>query len=68
MFGVDRGKIQRNYFKRLPIDIKVVTEGNTVSVARDPLYTADHSYGYTVDMRIGVDVVVGTKFGALQLD
>lgn len=53
--------------KELPIDIKVVTEGNNVSVAQDPLFSADHTYGMTVDMRIGVDVIVGTKFGALNL-
>lgn len=60
------GKSNDN-IKRLPIDIKVVFEGQNVSVAQDPLYAADHCYGMTVDMRIGVDVIVGSKFGAIQL-
>lgn len=47
--------------------IKVVFEGNTVTVQQDPLFAADHCYGMTVDMRIGVDAVVGSKFGAIQL-
>jgi hypothetical protein len=46
---------------------KVVIEGNNVVVAPDPLTTADHTYGMTIDMRIGVDVVVGSKFGCLKL-
>ena len=53
--------------KGLPIDIKVVFEGNSVSVAQDPMFAADHCYGMTVDMRLGVDCVVGSKFGAIQL-
>lgn len=48
--------------------IKVAIEGNTVTVEKDPLYSADHSYGMTVDMRIGVDAVVGSKFGAIDLE
>ena len=47
--------------------IKVVFEGNTVTVDKDPLYSADHSYGFTVDMRIGADAVVGSKIGAIEL-
>lgn len=47
--------------------VKVVFEGDTVTVSQDPLFSADHCYGMTVDMRIGVDVVVGSKFGAIQL-
>lgn len=47
--------------------VKVVIEGNTVSIAQDPMYVADHTYGMTVTMHIGVDVVVGSKFGAIQL-
>ncbi len=47
--------------------IKVVFEGNTVSVEKDPMFAADHCYGFTVDMRVGMDAVVGSKFGAIQL-
>lgn len=60
------GKSEDNV-KGLPINIKVVLEGQGVSVAQDPMFAADHTYGMTVDMRIGADVVVGTKFGALKL-
>lgn len=47
--------------------VKVVFEGNTVSIEKDPMFTADHCYGFTVDIRMGVDAVVGSKFGAIQL-
>ena len=47
--------------------VHVVLEGNSVSVSQDPLRSADETYGLKVDLRIGVDVVVGTKFGGLKL-
>lgn len=47
--------------------IKVVLEGNSTTVKRDPMYAADHSYGFTIDLRMGMDAVVGSKFGAIQL-
>ena len=53
--------------KRLPIDIKVVFEGNSVSIDKDPMYAVDHTYGFTVDIRMGVDVVIGSKIGAIEL-
>ena len=55
-------------FKGLPIDIKVVFEGNTVSVEKDPQFAADHTYGFTVDMRMGMDAIVGSKIGAITLN
>lgn len=61
------GGKSEDYIKRLPINIKVVVEGNSVSIAQDPLRSADHTYAMALDMRIGADVVVGTKFGALKL-
>lgn len=45
--------------------VKVVFEGNTVTVAEDALNRRDHTYSLTIDMRIGVDVIVGSKFGAI---
>lgn len=45
--------------------VKVVFEGNTVTVAEDARNTKDHTYALTIDMRIGVDVIVGSKFGAI---
>lgn len=47
--------------------IKVVFEGQTVSVEKDPLFAADHTYGFTVDMRMGMDAIVGSKIRAIQL-
>ena len=48
--------------------IKVVMEGNTVSVEKAPLFAADHTYGFTVDMRMGMDAIVGSKIGAITLN
>lgn len=48
--------------------IKVVFEGQTVSVEKDAMFAADHAYGFVVDMRMGMDAVVGSKFGAIQLE
>lgn len=60
------GKFRDN-FKGLPIDIKVVFEGNTLTVEKNPLEMADHTYCMNVNMMVGVDVVVGSKFGAITL-
>lgn len=46
---------------------KVVIEGSNVSVSQDPLQSADHTFGMTIDMRIGTDVIVGSKFGIMKL-
>ncbi len=48
--------------------IKVVFEGQTVSVEKDAMFAADHAYGFIVDMRMGMDAVVGSKFRAIQLN
>lgn len=61
-----RGK-DRDNIKFLPISIKVVFEGNTLTVEKDPLQMADHTYNLIVNMLVGVDVVVGSKFGAIVL-
>ena len=55
-------------FKGLPIDIKVVFEGNTVSVEKNLLLAADHTYGFTVDMRMGMDAIIGSKIGSITLN
>ena len=47
--------------------VKVVFEGNSVTVEKDPLYQPDHCYGFAITTYMGVDVVVGTKFGAIEL-
>lgn len=45
--------------------VKVVFEGHTVTVTHDPRTTVDNTFGMTIEMRMGVDVVVGSKFGTL---
>ena len=46
--------------------VKVVFEGNTVSVHNDASETKDRTYALTIDMWIGVDVIVGSKFGVIM--
>ena len=47
--------------------VKVVFEGQTLTVEKHPTEMADHTYVMNVNMFIGVDVVVGSKFGAIVL-
>ena len=47
--------------------VKVVFEGNTLTVEKNPLEMKDHTYCLTVNLMVGVDVVVGSKFGAIIL-
>lgn len=47
--------------------VKVVFEGNSVTVQKNPSEMADHTYTMQIDMMVGVDVVVGSKFGAIIL-
>lgn len=47
--------------------VKVVFEGGNVSVTKDPSQMADHTYVAQINMMVGVDVVVGAKFGAIEL-
>ena len=56
------------YFVALGGDkpVKVVFEGNMVTVQQDPLNTTDETFGMTVTMRLGSEVIVGNKFGILQ--
>ena len=47
--------------------VKIVFEGNEVSVAYNPEETADTRYGITVTMRVGISAVCGAKFGTIIL-
>lgn len=47
--------------------VKVVVEGGNVAITEDPLNARDHAYSMTIDMRVGADSVVGSKFGYLKL-
>lgn len=57
------------YFMAMGQDkpIKVAIEGQNVVVNTDPLNSADHCYCMTVDMRVGVDAIVGAKFGYMDM-
>lgn len=46
--------------------VHIVIEGNTITVSNDPLRSVDNRYVMTIDVRIGIDVVVGSKFGILM--
>lgn len=56
------------YFIAMGTDkpVKVVFEGNQVTVAVDPMTTNDRTFGMHVEMRLGTDVIVGNKFGVLM--
>lgn len=45
--------------------VKIVFEGHSVSVHEDAQNTKDHTYSLTIDMRMGVDVIAGSKFGVI---
>ena len=47
--------------------VKVAFEGNNVVVAQDPMSSKDLTYGLTISMYMGVDTIVGSKFGILTL-
>lgn len=47
--------------------VKIVIEGNTSVVERDPDYTPDRTYRIRILEHVGVGAVVGTKFGSLTL-
>lgn len=61
-----------NYIYFIPMSfnkpVKVAFEGNTVTVTTDPTHTADAHLGLTITMRIGVDTIVGSKFGVLTVN
>lgn len=48
--------------------VKVVVEGNSVTIEKDPLYQPDHCYAWVCTAHIGVDTICGTKFGSLLLN
>ena len=45
--------------------VKVLFEGNSVEIDYDGIKTVDNTMGLTIGMRIGVDVIVGDKFGII---
>ena len=47
--------------------VKILFEGNEVSVSFNPDETSDRRYGISVEMRVGVAAIVGPKYGTIQL-
>lgn len=47
--------------------IKVAIEGDNIVVTTDPTRTKDNTLGLTISMYIGVDSIVGSKFGILDV-
>lgn len=45
--------------------VKVVFEGNSVSVHEDAYQKQDRVYALTIDVWMGVDVIAGSKFGVI---
>ena len=47
--------------------VKILFEGNEVSVVYNPDETSDVRYGITVTMRVGVEAICGAKYGTITL-
>lgn len=47
--------------------VKILFEGDEVSVSFDPEHTSDKRYGISIEMRVGVEAIVGPKYGTIQL-
>jgi len=47
--------------------VKIVFEGNEVSVAYDPEHTSDVRYGLTITLRVGVSAICGAKYGTIAI-
>lgn len=48
--------------------VKIVFEGDSVTVDKIPEETTDKTYWVSIQMRIGVAVVIGSKFGTITLE
>ena len=47
--------------------VKIVFEGNEISVSFNPDTTSDRRYGISVEMRVGVAAICGSKYGTITL-
>lgn len=47
--------------------VKIVFEGDEISVSCDPENTSDKRYGISVELRVGISAICGAKFGTIQL-
>ena len=48
--------------------VKIVFEGNSMTVERIPEETTDKRYGIRIQMRVAVSAIVGSKFGRIDLN
>ena len=47
--------------------VKIVFEGDEISVTFNPDQTSDRRYGISVELRVGVEAVCGPKYGTIVL-
>lgn len=47
--------------------VKIVFEGNEVTVSFNPDETSDRRYGISVELRVGISAVCGSKYGTINL-
>lgn len=47
--------------------VKIVFEGHEVAVEVDPEHTSDVRYGLSIEMRVGISAVCGSKYGTIKL-
>ena len=47
--------------------VKILFEGDEISVSFNPEMTSDKRYGITVELRVGVEAIVGPKYGTITL-
>lgn len=48
--------------------VKIVFEGDEIAVSYDPEHTSDKRYGISIEMRVGVEAVLGAKYGTIILN
>lgn len=47
--------------------VKILFEGNEISVAYNPDDSSDRRYGISVELRVGVSAVCGSKYGVINI-
>lgn len=47
--------------------VKILFEGSEMSVSFNPDETSDRRYGITVELRVGIEAVCGSKYGTITL-
>ena len=47
--------------------VKILFEGDEISVSFNPEMTSDKRYGISVELRVGVEAIVGPKYGTITL-